>query len=235
MKLPLLAFTLALCPGAFAQAPSPDGAAAPSAPAVQPNTCVPGSEDCTLVPAHKPGEMDSATEGVLVGMAAPNTPSKDVPATAAAAAAVSAASQQRAQTIIASAALTPTPDKDPGYGDESGTDYAGIGSKILNPGAGAAPAAAPRAASNPNPVASRPNSSSGPGKIDASVPAPAAFTKTGGLSYVRTQKIEAAASGDRSTGLGALVNDFKAGASDAKLPAANEDLTPGGTRASGNQ
>ena len=231
MKTPSLTLTMALalaasCASAFAEQTTSDGRVIVSPDAsgpLQPNTCVAGTEGCTPAAraraslAAASDGMDPTTEGVLVGMGA--MPSKETDA-----------SVKRAQALFASAALNAS--KNWSSGDDSGTDYAGIGSKIINPMASAAPAVAPRF-SNASASSRLQPSSRGPGGVDATVAAPATFNKATGLSYVRNQKIEAAA-GDQGTGLGTLVNDFKSGVSDPKLAGGNEELAPGGTRASDN-
>lgn len=220
--LPLLALLAALCPAARAQearllpAATPPAAETPAAA----DACLAGAEDCTLVPGRKPGPgaMDAATEGVLIGMGA---------ASSAQAAASAAAAQQRIQTVAASAPVSPAPEKTPAYDDE--TDYAGIGSKIINPAGATAVAAAPRAPAQAPARAPAVFT----GRVDDSPSAPKTFTKATGLSYIRNQKVEALA-GDRGSGLGTLVNDYKSGVSDPKLSGANVELAPGGTRASAN-
>jgi hypothetical protein len=230
---PSLAFAAVLalaaaCPSAFAEETTSDGriiVSPDSSAPLLPNMCVAGSEGCTPAASPRtaravaPDALDPTTEAVLVEMGAPNTPSKETGAAAA----------KAARALIASASLTTNSGRDAGTGDESGTDYSGIGSKIINPNAGAA--AARLEAAQPAAFV-RLEPSAGPARIDASAQ-PRTFTKASGFSYVRSQKIEAA-TGERGTGFGTLVNDFKSGVSDPKLKGANEDLTPGGTRASSN-
>jgi hypothetical protein len=223
MKTPnplLLALTLAFalaaaCPSASADSTSSDGRS--NSP--QSNRCVIGTEGCAagqtamFSPAVPVEGLDPATEGVLVGMGATisGSPEKD--------------SAKNARTLVASAA----PAAPAGSDDDSGTDYAGIGSKIINPGAGADNA--PHHLSQDTNVAAaaaRPSFS-----VDAA-PAPQSFTKATGFAYKHSVGIEAA-TGDQTTGLGSLVHDFKSGVSDPKLAGANEDLSAGGTHASSNR
>jgi hypothetical protein len=212
-----MAFALAAaCPGAFADDTSSDGRSS----ALQSGRCVVGTPGCAsgatamFSPAVPAEGLDPATEGVLVGMGAAIAASTEKDAA------------KNPRTLVASAA----PSAPIGSDDDSGTDYAGIGSKIINPGATAADTThhLSQDSNVAAAAAARPSFN-----VDAAA-APQTFTKASGFAYKHSANVEAA-TGDQGTGLGSLVHDFKSGVSDPKLGAANEDLSAGGTHASSNR
>ena len=105
--------------------------------------------------------------------------------------------------------------------DENVTDYAGIGSQILNPGGGVAAKTWP--AANPNTLAAAGHIDTPVGGVTSSAP-PAPVTD---LSYNRTIKIEATL-GNKATALGSLSNDLTTVGSDPKLSGDGSGLKPAG-------
>ena len=201
MKTPLFAVLLSLATAAAAEplVPVPMGPAASG-------QCVIGSDGCGLA---RGAAMDPVSEAVIVGLGQRAVPT------------IGGESSAKAAKMAAAAKA---PDAAPDT-----TDLVAIGGQIINPLGAQTPfhsatgmnlgasAAAAEASSN------LPRQGTFDTHVDGSGIAAARPGKATGLSYVHTQKVEAA--------IGAKTDPFSG---DPKLNAGDADMGAGGTRASSN-
>jgi hypothetical protein len=172
--------------------------------------CVVGSDGCGLA---RGAAMDPVSEAVIVGLGQRAVPTLGGDAAAKAAKLAAAAPAKPVDTDVAG----------------TSTDLVAIGGQIINPSGSQTPfhsatgmnlgaaAAAAEASSN------LPRQATFDTRVDGSGIASAKPGKATGLSYIQSQKVEAA--------IGAKTDPFSG---DPKLNAGDADMSAGGTRASSN-
>lgn len=205
MKTPLFAVLLALAVPAFAEPLLP----IPMGPAGS-GQCVIGSNGCGLAQG---AAMDPVSEAAIVDLGQRAVPT------------IGGGSAARAAKLAAALAKAP----DLSDAADTSTDLVAIGGQIINPGGAQTPFHSATGMNLGSVAAAAEGSSMLPRqatfdtRVDGSGIASVKPGKASGLSYIQSQKVEAA--------IGAKTDPFSG---DPKLNAGDADMSAGGTRASAN-